>query len=45
VFASARELKDEIRYVRVHNQFSHKRFKGTKSAERMIAPVDRAKNE
>ena len=45
VFTSVKELKDEIkRYVKVHNKYSAKPFKWTKSAEKIIASVNRAKN-
>lgn len=44
VFTSVKELKDEIkRYVKVHNKYSAKPFKWTKSAEKIIASVKRAK--
>lgn len=45
VFTSVKELKDEIkRYVKVHNKHSAKPFKWTKSAEKIIASVSRAKS-
>lgn len=44
VFTSVKELKDEItRFVKVHNKYSAKPFKWTKSAEKIIASVNRAK--
>jgi len=44
VFTSVKELKGEIkRYVKVHNKYSAKPFKWTKSAEKIIASVKRAK--
>lgn len=45
VFTSVRELKDEInRFIKVHNRELAKPFKWTKSAENIIASVNRAKN-
>ena len=44
VFTSVNDLKDEIkRYVKVHNKHSAKPFKWTKSAEKIIASINRAK--
>jgi len=44
VFTSVKELKDEIRrFIRVHNRELAKPFKWTKSAEKIIASVKRAK--
>lgn len=45
IFTSVKDLKDEInRYVKVHNKYSAKPFRWTKSAEKIIASVNRAKN-
>lgn len=45
VFSSVKDLKNEInRYVKVHNKYSAKPFRWTKSAEKIIASVNRAKN-
>ena len=44
VFTSVTELKDEIkRFVKVHNKYSAKPFRWTKSANKIIASVNRAK--
>ncbi len=44
VFTSVKELKNEIkRYVKVHNKYSAKPFRWTKSAEKIITSVNRAK--
>lgn len=44
VFTSVKDLKNEIkRYVKVHNKYSAKPFRWTKSAEKIIASVNRAK--
>ena len=44
VFTSVRELKDEIkRFVTVHIKYNAKPFKWTKSANKTIASVNRAK--
>lgn len=44
VFTSVTELKDEIkRFVNVHNKYSAKPFRWTKSAKKIIASVNRAK--
>ena len=46
VFTSVKELKDEIRsYIKVHNHHLAKPFKWTKSAEKIIGAVERAKNK
>lgn len=44
VFTSVKELKDEIkRFIKVHNRELAKPFRWTKSAEKIIASVERAK--
>ncbi|QYZ67785.1 MAG: IS630 family transposase [Gammaproteobacteria bacterium (ex Lamellibrachia satsuma)] len=44
VFTSVKDLEDEIkRYVKVHNKYSAKPFRWTKTAEKIIASVNRAK--
>ena len=44
VFTNVTELKDEIkRFVKVHNKYSAKPFRWTKSANKIIASVNRAK--
>lgn len=44
VFTSVEELKKEIkRFIKVHNRETAKPFKWTKSAEKIIASVERAK--
>jgi len=45
VLTSVKDLKNEIaRFVKVHNKYSAKPFQWTKSAEKIIASVNRAKN-
>lgn len=45
VFTSADALAADIyRHIDAHNQFSAKRFKWTKSADKILASVDRAKS-
>lgn len=44
VFTSVKELKQEInRFIKVHNQELAKPFKWTKTADKIIASVERAK--
>jgi len=44
VFTSVKELKDEInRFIKVHNKELAKPFKWTKTADKIIASVDRAR--
>lgn len=44
VFTSVKDLKDEInRFVKAHNKYRAKPFKWTKSAEKIIGAVNRAK--
>lgn len=46
VFTSVQELRDAIkRYIRVHNEDNAKPFRWTKSAESIIAAVDRTRNK
>ena len=45
VFTSVKELKEEIhRFIRVHNELSAKPFVWTKTADKIIDAVDRAKH-
>ena len=44
VFTSVKDLKNEIkRFVNVHNKYSAKPFRWTKSADKIIASINRAK--